>query len=782
MSQTWKVGTENDYIVRTCAWSAPGCHPVGCGLKLHVVDDKLVEVEGDEEHPITQGRLCVRCLSLPEYVYHPDRIIYPMKRDPKDRGKDKWERTTWDDALDLIVERTEELQEKYGRDTVLVFSGTGRQATLYGPAMAFGVFRSPYHIFAMSGQACYGPRCTVANFVCGNIGYPEIDNAACFPDRYDNPEYVVPECIIVWGKDPLPSNPDGLFGHSLIDLMKLGTKIIMIDPRITWLGSRSELVVQIRPGTDAAVAMAMLNVIIEEELYDHEFVEKWTYGFDALRERVATMPPKKAAEICWCKEETIYKAARIFAKAKPASIAWGLAFDQQLSGGQAGHCVMAMVAICGNLDVPGGVTAGVRSNFLGKWRVDTQINLEPGAFENRVGTPEFPVFNANNFSTQPDIILEALENDSPKQFRMAVFQSSNVLAPSCNVQPQRWYEAFKRFEFVVVTDLFMNPTASAFGDVFLPVSTFPEQNSVCVPYYGSNMPFVGAINKAITVGECKDDIEINIALGRRLNPDAWPWETGEEFFDDQCKEGFGISFEELQNQVVYYPGYTYRKYEKGKSRSDGRQGFNSPTTKIELKSSLYETFGEDPLPYYKECPYSPVPEAENGKECMEKYPLALTTGARKYTSFHSEHRMIDSLREIDPWPVVQIHPDDAKTYGVTDGCWATLENMFGKCNMKVEVTPTIHRGVVMASHGWWFPEEDKEEPNLFGVWKSNVNSLLAHKYNNPLGYGSIHKNMCCSIKKAESLDPQIGVAELKGMAIAADAASEDFLKKAHGLD
>ena len=782
MSQEWKTGTEDDYIVRTCAWSAPGCHPVGCGLKLHVVDGRLVDVEGDENHPITNGRLCARCLTLVEYVYHPDRIIYPMKRAFEDRGKDKWKRITWDEALDIIEEKTNELQAKYGMDTVLVFSGTGRQATLYGPAMAFGVFRSPYHIFAMSGQACYGPRNAVANNICGNIGYPEIDIAANFPDRYDADGYTLPECVIIWGKDPLPSNPDGLFGHAVIDMMKRGTKVIMVDPRITWLGSRSDLVVQIRPGTDAAVAMAMLHVIIEEDLYDHDFVANWTYGFDELRERVATMPPEKAAEICWCDAKKIYEAARMFATAKPASIAWGLAFDQQLSGAQAGHCVMAMVAITGNLDVPGGVTAVVRSSFLGQWRIDTQINLQPGEFANRIGSKEFPVFSANMFSSQPDIILEALENDSPTQFRMAVFQSSNVLAPSCNVQPQRWYEAFKRFEFVVVTDLFMNPTASAFGDIFLPISTFPEQNSVCVPYYGSNMPYVGAINKAITVGECKDDIEINIAIGKRLNPEAWPWESAEEFFEEQCQTGFGISFEELQNQVVYYPQYTYKKYEKGMSRPDGRQGFNSPTRKIELRSTLYEYFGEDPLPYYLECPYSPVEEAANGAECMEKYPLVLTTGARKYTSFHAEHRMIKSLREIDPWPIVQIHPEDAHKYDVVDGGWATLENMFGSCRMKVQITPIIHRGVVMAQHGWWFPEESGEEPNLFGVWKANVNALLAHKINSPLGYGSIHKNMCCSIRKADSLDLGVGVDELFEAAVEADRLTQGFLNKTRGIE
>ena len=146
----WRKGTEDDYWVRSCAWSAPGCHPVGCGVKLHVVDGKLVEVEGDETNPITQGRLCVRCLTLPEYIYNPERIIYPMKRDPKDRGLDKWERISWDEAIELIATKTEELQAKYGLETVAVFGGTGREACLYGPAVSSAVFRT----HAPESRAC----------------------------------------------------------------------------------------------------------------------------------------------------------------------------------------------------------------------------------------------------------------------------------------------------------------------------------------------------------------------------------------------------------------------------------------------------------------------------------------------------------------------------------------------------------------------------------------------------------------------------------------------------
>ena len=745
----WRTGTEEDHWVRSCAWSAPGCHPVGCGVKLHVVDGKLVDVQGDESNPITQGRLCVRCLSLPEYIYHPKRIVHPMKRDPKDRGKDKWEQISWDEAIDLIVEKTEELQAKYGRETVAVFGGTGREACLYGPAFSSAVFRTPYYVYCMSGQACYGPRGMTAACVFGTIGYPEIDIAASFPERYDAEGYTLPELIVLWGKDPLPSNPDGLFGHSVIDMMKRGSKLIMVDPRITWLGSRAEMVLQVRPGTDGALAMAVCNIVIQEKLYDESLVEQWVFGFDDFAERVATMTPEMAAEICQVDVEDIYRFARRYASAKPATIGWGLAFDQIYSGTQAGVCVMAMIFMTGNMDVPGGNTCGGGMySFLGQWRIDTQRCLEPGAFENRIGKEEYPLFTARMFFTQPDVWLERIEADEPVKFRMAFFSSSNPL--SCNAnEADRWYRAFKkRIEFAVVTDLFMNPTAMAVADVFLPVSTFVEHNGLVQPYYGGNMQYMGAINKAITVGEAKSDIEIAIMLGRRLNPEAWPWESAEEFFEDLCYSQLDVHFADIQDKVCYQMPYSYLKYQNGGMRPDGEPGFDSITGMAEFSSIYLGAAGEDPLPYFAESPYAPVPTAPNYDE---RYPLSLTTGMRRYTSFHSEHRAIASLREIDPMPWAQLNPTDAAKYGIEDGGWMVIENQFGKCTMQAQFNAGIKEGVVVTSHGWWFPEEEADEPNLYGNWKANVTKLLPNRLCSPLGFGSIQDNMSCRIYPCSGL-------------------------------
>ncbi len=752
-AQAKALSTENDKWVRTCCWSAPGCHPAGCGLYAHVVDGKLVEIEGDEEHPISQGRVCSRALCLDEAVYHKDRITHPMKRAREDRGLDKWEQITWDEAYDLLLTKTREIQQKYGMESIVLFAGTGRECTLSAYSACFAAYQSPSEVFAMSGYSCYGPRCAIAFYILG-AGYPEIDYAAFFPDRYDNENYTLPQYMIVWGKYPLISNPDGLYGHAIVDMMKRGMKLITVDPRVTWLGSRAEYNIQLRPGTDAAVALAMLHVIIYEDLYDHDFVENWCHGFDQLKERVADWTPERAAEICWCSAEVIRGAARAFATHGPSTIAWGLAFDTSTNGVQAGQAVLSIAAICGYIDVPGGMTIGEKETLLGKWWTDSTAEVDPLIWNTRrVGAQEFPGYAAVQTHPQPDLYLDVLESGEyqgkPYPVKMAHYWGTNFLANTSAHAPHRWYERLKEeTEFGVVNDLFMTPTAMALCELFLPVSCVAERRGAVMPQFGRNMSFIGALTQAIPENDTKCDIDIMIDMGRMMNPDAWPWTNVEDFYDDWLGRFYGFGYQDLVEKNVYFPGYTYKKYEKGMLRSDGQPGFDTPTGKVELYSTLYEIFGEDPLPYYIEPHYSPYSKPE----MASVYPLVLTTGARKWGSFHSEHRQIETLRDIDPDPILEIHPADAVKYGVKDGDWAAIENPFGRAVLRVKEVPTIMEGVVHAQHGWWYPEQDGEEPNLFGVWKTSVDSLIPHKEMGKLGFGAPFKNVICKVYKVDSLD------------------------------
>ncbi len=736
---------------RTCAWSPPGDHPVGCGMYLTVKDGKVVDVEGDPDHPITQGRLCVRCLTLPEYMYNEKRVLTPLKRAKEDRGKDKWEAISWDEALDIIEEKVNWIKENWGAEAIVAFQGTGREATLYKTPLAYAALGTPNSCFPMSGDSCYGPRCSVADFILG-AGYPELDYAAYFPDRFDDPRYEVPKYIVLWGKDPLFSNPDGFFGHTLIDLMKLDSKYIVIDPRVTWMAAHAEFHLQLRPGTDAALGLGMINYVIENDLYDHDFVENWCYGFDELKERAAQYPLDRVEKITWVPAETIAAASRTLAENHPSSFMWGLAIDTNANGVQAGHTVLILAAILGDLDVPGGVTLAVPASFMGKWRYECAQQLPPGMMEKQITDLEhYRGFQAAHVIAHPDCILNTLETDEPYPLKMAWFYATNGIANTTNAQGKRWFKALEKMEFNVCQDVFMTPTAMGLCDLFLPVTTFAEHDGMVLPHFGRNTHMVMAMNKVCEVGDCKSDLEIDFMVGKRLNPSAWPWDNVADFFTEQLHNGgVDMTFEDLQNDGWMQMPFEYRKYEKGLLRPDGEPGFNTPTGLVELCSSLYEDWGEDALPYFEEnamTPYTPGRE-----DLAEEYPLVLTTGGRETTSFHSEHRQVPSLRAIMPDPLVQINPETAAKYGIKDGDWVCIENPLGKAIEKAQITPIVDPRVIHAQHGWWFPEQDPETPNLSGVWKSNINSLIPHQAIGRIGFGAPFKNVACRIYKVDGLD------------------------------
>ena len=267
-------------IVKTTTWSpGPGCHG-GCGVLAHIKDGKLVKIEGDPDHPMNQGRLCARALAMTQYVHHPDRLRFPVKRTGK-RGEDKWQRITWDEAFDLIEEKMNNIREEYGPESMVFNVGTGRDIYAWICMLAYA-YGSPNVMFGLSGQACYGPRLSAVITVQGDFAV--FDAAQWFPDRYKDPRYTPPECMIIWGYNIHATCPDNQFGHWIVDLMKKGTKIICIDPRLSWFASRSKHHLRLRPGTDSALVMGFLNVIINQDLHDKQFLKQWTNAAHLIRE------------------------------------------------------------------------------------------------------------------------------------------------------------------------------------------------------------------------------------------------------------------------------------------------------------------------------------------------------------------------------------------------------------------------------------------------------------------------------------------------------------------
>ena len=741
----WQYQEGDLTVTRTCQWSAPGCHQ-GCSVLFYTdKDGKLVKIEGDPNSAVTDGRLCMRCLAMVEAVYHPDRIIHPMKRAKEDRGFDKWEQITMDEAYDLVIEMVNDTTEKYGAKSICTGAGTGRNATWQSNVLGHGGFGTPNdNAGLLAGNCCYTPRMQAMNALFGSTFIA--DCGQLNEKRFDEPEYRRPDLFIIWGNNPVRANADGFYGHWIIDCMRRGSELFVVDPQVTWLSAHAKMFLQVRPGSDAALALAICNVMIEEDLYDHEFVECWCYGFDEFKERVKEYTPAMAAELCWVSEEKIYEAARLIANAGVTTLQWGVAVDQTKWANGTSQAIASVQILTGNIDNPGGFVAIDFGYVQSDIRENVSKQLGPEVRKDRLGDDgNWGALNAigKGGHAVPEAILHAAETGEPYPVKM-LFLCSTTAFTNMAGQARRVYDVYKEMDHVVVCDLFMTPTAMACADLFIPMAMSCERDGV----RGWYTP-LRSIVKVTQTGEAIGDEQMMLELGKRMNPDLFYWDDVPEMLEfctnNMATVPIEVSLEELREKVIIYPKFEYNKFRTGKLRFDGELGFNTISGRVELFCNMYNNVGMDPLPYHKEPPESPY----STPELFEQYPLVLTTGRRSWEVFHSEHRQLKSMREFHPDPIFEINPADAEQAGIKEGDWAVLENSHGSCKLRAHLTDTMLKGVVSAEHGWWFPEKDPEEPSLFGLWESNINCLTVQGDFGPSGYGSSYKTQLCKVYKAD---------------------------------
>jgi thiosulfate reductase / polysulfide reductase chain A len=681
------------------------CHG-GCGTLVHVKDGTITKITGDPESPLSKGTLCVKGRASLSLVYHPDRLKYPMIR-KGERGESKWQRISWDEALNVIVDKLKEIKEKHGAEAVALGQGTGRHHYHFVPRFA-NAFGTPNWCEPGFAQ-CLLPRFKVSRLTYG-------DFPVC--DYYGDTN---PKCLLFWGHNPLISGSDGEIAARVRAALEKDPKLIVVDPRLTELAEKADLWLQLRPGTDDALALSMLNVIIEENLFDKKFVDSWTVGFDKLSERVQKYPPKWGEEITWVPAEKIVEAARMYALTKPACIDWGCAIEQTPKAIQTVRAIAILPAVTGNIDVPGGNIFGmhiIRNVPSGNRK------LPPEMWEKRLGADKFKLlcgFDGTMASAHIPSLFEAIRTGKPYPVKALLIFGNNALVTYAN--SKEVYETLMKLDFFVVTDLFMTPTA-ALADIVLPAASWLEVDEVVgLPYAADNVVLVQ--QKMVEMWECKQDEWILTELARRLNLDS-ATESVEDVYNYQLKP-LGITFEELKQKGYVSVPVVYGKYQKS--------GFKTPSGKVEIYSSIMEKLGYDPLPYYEEPPESPISAPSVAKD----YPLILTTGGRVQCFFNSEHRQIHLLRRVHPDPLVEIHPQTARDLGIEDGEWVWIETARGRIRQKAKLTCGIDPRVVHVEHAWWFPEKLGPE---YGVWESNANILT----NNGPPY-----------------DPAMGTYQLKGL-------------------
>jgi len=473
----------------------------------------------------------------------------------------------------------------------------------------------------------------------------------------------------------------------------------------------------IRPGTDGALALAMIHVIIKENLYDEDFVGRWTYGFDKLVPHIEPYTPQWAEKITWIPASDIEKLARLYATTEGASIFQGTnTQDQTANGTQNSRAFAILQTITGNINNPGGWVISPRLILTG---LGLPTERTP------IGAKDYPLFYEIWGRKSPYGQVVCFPDSVPNVIRALIVTGGNpaVSLPDSNA----FREAMKRLDLLVVLDLFMTETAEL-AHYVLPGCTHLEKNGLAYSYNVCHgMPYLMARKKAIEpLHESWSEFRFWKELAKKMGlGEVFPWETDEEVVELELKSS-GLSYKELKEEKVAGAYYMEKKY--GMEGYETK-GFSTPSRKIEIYSEAFRKEGFDPLPTYREPDQSPLSDPR----MFERFPIILTTGARDLYYTHTQYRNITGLKEKSPEPHAEIGLHTANRFGIRDGDPIIVESNRGQIKVKALVTEDMAEGVVSIPHGW--PGE------------ANVNLLTDVHCREPImGYPQM-KSQLCSIRR-----------------------------------
>jgi anaerobic selenocysteine-containing dehydrogenase len=704
--------SEEQIIPTFCAMCGPS---MGCGIYAIVRDGRFVGVEGMQEAPTSQGRLCPKAYAAPQWVYSPQRLKHPLKRVGQ-RGEGKFQRIGWDEALDIIADKLTQQKEKFGPESLGILSPARRTYSEY-------LFR----FLIAHGSPNYGHSgiCAMqkAFSFCYTLG------AAPLPDLAQS------NLIVIWGKQP--AFAEAPLGHlkAILDAQARGAKVVSIKPSMEPDAALADLWVPIRPGTDAALALAMLNVVINENLYDTDFVSRWTYGFDQFKAHIQKYTPQWAAHITGLPVEQIERVARLYATTKPACIYHGNGLEHAPSCNDAIRAVAILMAISGNLDRPGGDVFPVGSTMPTPRSVHLRERYTQEWVDKLVG-PEFPrPFQPGIEGTTSAYyrLLESVLTEKPYPIKTIIAPGTQPVVStrgSKNVM-----EALKKVDFFVVIDV-MRTAEMDYADVVVPVATMYE----CDHPFEARDGWIMARNQVIEpLGDYKSDYEFWLDLGVKMGYGADFWDGDIEACMNYQLEPFEMTMDELRRHpagIIYdQKPMVYEKYERVFGRHSPRlsKAPYLPQGKVALYNTTFEEHGFNPLPEWREPPESPT----GTPELLAKYPLIFSDyhTSKVYTA--SWLRNVPLPREILPHPTLQIHPDTARAREIEDGDWVLVKSPHGTMRMKAETYPGMRPDTVMALHGWW---QGCEELGLSDY---------------PLLDGGANTNNMYSVDPAKAYDPLV---------------------------
>ncbi len=732
------------------------CSSRGCAVKVYVENNRVRRVTVDTEAPVVPGAHCPRPSLSVEYQESPFRLDYPLKRTGV-RGANRWEQITWHQALDEIAARLSDIRDSYGAEALATSSGTGRGAWDFAKTRFMNLFGSPNRIGAVT--VCYGPRSMVWLSTFGG---------ALVPDSTPGKT----KLMTLWGRNPHEGGPSSW--HSFLKAKRAGMKTLVVDPRMTEPARQADHWVQIRPGTDAALALGMMNVIMSENLHDRSFVEDCTSGFKELTHRIEKYPPERVAAICNLTRDQVVEVARFFAAHQPSTIVIGVASEHSPPNSiQAVRAINVLLAVAGSIDREGGMLiAGPADGFIPDAAMELNHELSAEQRSKQIGADRFrfisypgwelveeqlrkrwgdnhPAGAYLNCMAHAPSVFRAMLTGEPYPVRGLITSASNPLLAYANTNLV--LKALKSLDLLVTFDITWTPTAQI-SDYVLPAACWMERPDM------GNFCSIGAY-PLIQIGEAAvpskipgeyeryDDYEFWRALGLKLGQkDHWPQETFEQVWEYRLEKIFERRGVKTLSDFIHQQRWEKGSVEPGQSAG----GLATPSGKVEIHSSILEHLKYDPLPGYTE---PSQPDEEWGK-----YPLLNISGPRVMPYHHSEYRHVEGFRRMYPDPIVEIHPDLARRQGIVDGDWVWIETPLGRCRQRARLVTSMAPDIISTQHGWWYPEKEPEEPSFYGLFESNINLTTDDHPDkcDPVSGGWPFKGqyMRCRITRCESVETE----------------------------
>lgn len=630
---------------------------LGCRVSFVLKNGKIVKVRANPDD--TAAGLCTRTSGIMEWEYLKERVTTPLKRE-----NGGWKEVTWDEALSFIADKLSAIKEKYGARALVVHTGwpSSRDVNRRAAKRFARAFGTPN--FTSGDSLCFWGK-AIGHTIALGTG-----------DAVVNTDIENTKCVFVIGQNPSESKRPQ---EKAIRAAKArGAKLIVVDPRLIPLAKEADIYTPIRPGTDCALVLSLLNVIIKEKLYDKDFVVKWTYGFDKLVEHVKVYSPEKVEKITWVPADTIRNIARMYATNKPAVLESGVAMDHCTSGSQTNWALAILLSICGNFETPGG-------NFP-LVRLTEQRNADQDALEESIGY-QYPVFYKVCGESTVVPMADTILTGKPYPVKAFIVESGNPASTLPNINKSRW--ALCSLDLVVVMDLFMTETAKL-ADIVLPAANCLEVTHLkerCT----FNPSFLLVPNIIEPRGDCWPDWKFWTELGKKMGYEKdFPWNTADEYFEYFLKP-WGVTLNQLRDDPQHIAPAS-----PAKDRSYRTNGFNTQSKKVEIYSEYLKNLGYDPLPTYRE----PAEGWLTKTELTEKYPLIAITGSRNRVYPHTQYRNLPSIRKLYPEPMVEINTQTAKDLNVIDGEKVIVESPRGSIRLKANVTDDIHPKVISIPHGW----------------------------------------------------------------------------------